>query len=127
MAARAGPLIPRSKIRPRRPTRGRARASRSARWLFSDSRHPLHVMAALVAAIQVFLRRQDVDARHKVGHDESIIANLYNSPLLQLRARAFDHVRPLGGILADRLGELLRAAAGRLIADRTEARHEGRR
>ena len=35
-AARAGPRIRPSTIRPRRPTRARARASRSARWRFSD-------------------------------------------------------------------------------------------
>jgi hypothetical protein len=28
-----------------------------------------HVMASLVAAIHVFNRRKDVDARHKAGHD----------------------------------------------------------
>jgi hypothetical protein len=28
------------------------------------------VMAGLVPAIHVFLRGQDVDARHKAGHDE---------------------------------------------------------
>ena len=35
-AAPAGPPTPPSTIRPRRPTRGRARASRSARWRFSE-------------------------------------------------------------------------------------------
>ena len=35
-AARAGPPTPRSTIRPRRRTPGRARASKSARWRFSE-------------------------------------------------------------------------------------------
>jgi hypothetical protein len=33
------------------------------------SRDPIHVMAGLVPAIHVFVRGQDVDARHKAGHD----------------------------------------------------------
>src|SRR5262245_21258193 len=36
-AARAGPRTRRSRIRPRRPMRGRAKALRSARWRFFDS------------------------------------------------------------------------------------------
>jgi hypothetical protein len=31
-------------------------------------------MAGLVPAIHVFLRKKDVDARHKAGHDEREIA-----------------------------------------------------
>jgi len=31
--------------------------------------HPLAVMAGLVPGIHVFLCSQDVDARHKAGHD----------------------------------------------------------
>ena len=39
-AAPAGPRIPPSTIRPRRRTRGRAKASKSARWRFSETYNP---------------------------------------------------------------------------------------
>src|SRR5262245_2698321 len=34
--------------------------------------HPIYVMAGLVPAIHVFIHKQDVDARHKAGHDGGV-------------------------------------------------------
>src|SRR5262245_1475652 len=57
----------------------------------------------------------------------SRLAGTTRPRLLELRARALDHVGPLGELLADHFAELFGAAAGGLVADHAEALNEGRR
>jgi hypothetical protein len=70
-------------------------SSSDEKWIASSLRSPamtIHVMAGLVPAIHVFCCQgiKDVDARHKAGHDDAVMAGWAKQSVatsLQLRFR----------------------------------------
>src|SRR6478736_5530072 len=89
--------------------------------LASDGREALHptVMAGLVPAIHVFLAAhpQDMDARHKAGHDGCEAVRFWHSPPPELRQRAIlaqDWIAVRQRHLGNRRQRL--AAIGRIVA-----------
>src|SRR5882724_12722852 len=82
-------------------------------------------MPALVASIHVFFSMIAASKTWMAGTSPAMTRSKQH--LLQLRARALDHVGPLGDLVPDQHAEFLRGAAGGLVADHAEALEEGRR
>src|SRR5581483_6506394 len=120
MAARAGPHIRLSTIRQRRRMRGRARASKSARWRFSD---PTFRGAPLARARNDKLPLRELEAAARLG--PAVLLALDDARVAGEEAAALEHAAQIrlvphqcfGKAVANRTGLAGEAAAGHRAAD----------